>query len=129
MDALPFKTQLNLFGLTKPAIRRIAAKAGVNRISRGVYDEIRYFIYTQLKNLTPEDVDECADNDIEFAKAAFVRVVRMLNLRLNKTEVLCVQRVMELKVMCVFANATSIAEAQQRKTVTVEIIKEALEDI
>ncbi|RGP77575.1 histone h4 [Fusarium longipes] len=62
----------NIHGITKPAIRRLARRGGVKRISAGIYDEIRgalksrlemilqdcviYVEYRQAKTVTVHDV-------------------------------------------------------------------------
>ncbi|KAJ9413028.1 histone-fold-containing protein [Fusarium oxysporum] len=64
----------SIYGITKPAIRRLARRGGVKRISEGIYNEIRralkerletiigrcviYVIYRNAKTLTVDDVTQ-----------------------------------------------------------------------
>nr|POE82672.1 histone h4 [Quercus suber] len=41
----------NIQGITKPAIRRLASRGGVKRISGAIYDEIRTVVKTRLESI------------------------------------------------------------------------------
>ncbi|CAD6981728.1 unnamed protein product [Tilletia controversa] len=41
----------NIKGITNPAIRRLARRGGVKRISAGVYDEVREVLRTFLESV------------------------------------------------------------------------------
>ncbi|KAI8586379.1 Histone H4 [Geranomyces variabilis] len=46
----------NLLGITKPAIRRLARRGGVKRISAGIYDETRSVLKSFLTNILRDTV-------------------------------------------------------------------------
>jgi histone H4 len=45
----------NIQGITKPAIRRLARRGGVMRISGDIYEEIRGALRPFLENAYPDD--------------------------------------------------------------------------
>lgn len=49
-------TKPTVDGITKPAVCRLARRAGVKRISRGVYDQARAVLTTFLKNVIGDSV-------------------------------------------------------------------------
>ncbi|KAL0238655.1 hypothetical protein GEMRC1_013128 [Eukaryota sp. GEM-RC1] len=49
----------NIFGITKPAIRRLARRGGVKRISALVYDETRATLRTYLRNVLWDTINYC----------------------------------------------------------------------
>ena len=46
----------NITGITKPAIRRLARRGGVKRISNNIYDETRQILRTFLDNIIRDSV-------------------------------------------------------------------------
>ncbi|KAI8916671.1 hypothetical protein PhCBS80983_g04280 [Powellomyces hirtus] len=46
----------NLTGITQPAIRRLARRGGVKRISHGIYDEVRSVLKTFLTSVLHDTV-------------------------------------------------------------------------
>ncbi|KAL0211929.1 hypothetical protein RCL1_004492 [Eukaryota sp. TZLM3-RCL] len=49
----------NIQGITKPAIRRLARRGGVKRISALIYDETRTVLRTFLENVIRDSVTYC----------------------------------------------------------------------
>ena len=48
-----------ILGVTKPAIRRLARRGGVKRISALIYDEARIVLKTFLENVIKDSVTYC----------------------------------------------------------------------
>ena len=48
-----------LMGITKPAIRRLARRGGVKRISNLIYDEVRVVLKSFLENIVRDAVTYC----------------------------------------------------------------------
>ncbi|KAJ3124163.1 Histone H4 [Nowakowskiella sp. JEL0407] len=46
----------NILGITKPAIRRLARRAGVKRISNGVYPEVRVTLKSYLQRVIMDSI-------------------------------------------------------------------------
>ncbi|KAJ3033497.1 Histone H4 [Rhizophlyctis rosea] len=46
----------NLMGITKPAIRRLARRGGVKRLSQGVYEAIRHTLKKFLQNVIHDTI-------------------------------------------------------------------------
>ncbi|KAE8235316.1 hypothetical protein A4X13_0g9539 [Tilletia indica] len=46
----------NIKGVSKPAIRRLARRGGVKRISSGVYDEVRGALHTFLRTVIADSI-------------------------------------------------------------------------
>ncbi|KAI1179433.1 putative histone H4 [Nemania sp. FL0916] len=64
----------NILGITKPAIRRLARRGGVKRISGAIYDEVR----TALRVRLMETIRDCVTY-VEYRQAKTVTVNDVLH--------------------------------------------------
>jgi histone H4 len=65
-------------GITKPAIRRLARRAGVKRIKGDVYDKVRTCLYQQYKNRFLSQVVKTAITYVEHRREKTVTVMDIL---------------------------------------------------